>query len=224
MGSNHLPSGRRTCLRFRRTRQASRWVHQPGMRANLPPVNVWLKTLLSLVGVWLLAFGAIHWLHASKPTAASITAYLKRTDLTAMSPGDRARALARAADQLNELSFDERQRLQRSGETRRFFATLTPAEQDQFLDATLPSDFKQLMEVFNKMEPAKRKEFVDHALEDMKKHEGEAPPVEADERVRDRVIDQGLKSFYKDANSDVKLDLAPLIEQMQRNLQGGGPG
>ena len=187
-------------------------------------MNVWLKTVLSLVGVWLLAFGAIHWLHASKPTAASITAYLQCTDLSTLSPGDRARMLSRAEDQLNDLSFDERQRLQRNGETRRFFASLTPAEQNQFLDATLPADFKQLMEVFNKMEPGKRKEFVNRALEDMKKHEGEAPPVEADERLRDRVIDQGLKSFYKDANSDVKLDLAPLIEQMQRNLQGGGPG
>ena len=187
-------------------------------------MNVWLKTALSLAGVWLLAFGAIHWLHASKPTAASITAYLQHADLAAMSLHDRVRTLTQAEDQLNELSFDERQRLQRSGETRRFFAKLTPEEQDKFLDATLPADFKQLMEVFNKMEPAKRKEFVDHALEDMKKHEGEAPPIEADERLRDHVIDQGLKSFYKDANSDVKLDLAPLIEQMQRNLQGGGPG
>ena len=187
-------------------------------------MNVWLKTALSLVAVWLVAFGAIHWLHASKPTAASMTEYLQRANLASRTPRDRAKMLARAADQLNELSFDERQRLQRSGATRRFFATLTPDEQGKFLDATLPSDFKQLMEVFNKMDPDKRKEFVNHALEDMKKHAGEAPPVEADEQLRDRVIDQGLKSFYKDANSDVKLDLAPLIEQMQRNLQGGGQG
>ena len=138
-------------------------------------MNVWLKTLLSLAAVWLLAFGAVHWLHASKPTAASITDYLKHTNLASRSPGERARILQRAADQLNELSFDERQRLQRSGDTHRFFDALTPAEQSRFLDATLPNDFKQLMEVFNQMEPAKRKEFVNHALDDMKKHEGEAP-------------------------------------------------
>ena len=198
-----------------------RW---PSFCANLSTVNVWLKTALALAGVWLLAFGAIQWLHASKPTAASITAYLAHANLAAETPRDRALTLQRAADQLNELTLDERQQLQRSGTTRRFFETLTPAEQERFLDATLPADFKQLMEAFNKMEPTKRKELVNHALEDMKKHEGEAPPVEADEHLRDKVIDQGLKSFYKDANSDVKLDLAPLIEQMQRNLQGGGPG
>ncbi len=187
-------------------------------------MHVWLKTALALAVVWLLAFGAIHVLRASKPTAASITDYLSHANLSALSARDRARTLQHAADQLNDLSFDERQRLQRSGATRRFFGTLTPDEQIRFLDATLPADFKQLMEVFNKMEPARRKEFVSHAVEDMKKREGEGPPPGVDEQVSQRVIDQGLKSFYKDANSDVKLDLAPLIEQMQRNLQGGGPG
>ena len=78
------------------------------------------------------------------------------------------------------MSYEDRQRLQRSGATRQFFRALTPAEQAAFLDATLPADFKQMMEAFNKMEPAKRKEFVDHALEEMKKHEGEGPPPGTD--------------------------------------------
>ena len=184
-------------------------------------MNVWLKTVLALAAVWAFAFGTIHWLRASKPTAASITGYLSQVNLASESARDRARTLRRAADQLNDLSFEDRQRLQRSGTTRRFFNTLTPDEQIRFLDATLPADFKQLMDVFNKMDPAKRKEFVDHALEEMKKHEGEPRPTGMDEQISQRVIDQGLKSFYKDADSDVKLDLAPLIEQMQHNLQGG---
>ena len=184
-------------------------------------MNVWLKTAFALAAVWAFAFGTIHWLRASKPTAASITAYFSHVNLAVESARDRGRILQRAADQLNDLSFDDRQTLQRSGVTRRFFNTLTPDEQIKFLDATLPVDFKQLMEMFNKMEPAKRKEFVDHALEEMKKHEGEARPTGVDEQISQRVVDQGLKSFYKDADSDVKLDLAPLIEQMQRNLQGG---
>lgn len=187
-------------------------------------MNVWLKTALALAALWLFAFGTIHLLRATRPTAASITAALAKSDFSRLGPGDRARALRKAADQLNELSFEERQKLRRSGATRRFFNSLTPDEQIRFLDATLPADFKQLMEVFNRMEPAKRKEFVSHALDDMKKREGEGPPPGVDDQISQRVIDQGLKSFYKDANSDVKLDLAPLIEQMQRNLQGGGQG
>ena len=185
-------------------------------------MNIWLKTGLGLAAVWAVAGGAIHWLHASQPTAASVTDYLTRTHLTNDSSRDRAKTIWSVEDQLNEVSFDERQRLQRSGVTRQFFRELTPAEQTAFLDATLPADFKQMMEAFNKMEPAKRKEFVDHAVEEMKKHEGEGPPPGVDAQMNQQFIDQGLKSFYTDANSDTKLDLAPLIEQMQRNLQGGG--
>ncbi len=186
-------------------------------------MNVWLKTLLALAAVWALAAGAIHWLHASQPTAASITDYLTHTDVSAQSGREREKTIRRLESQLNDVTFDERQRLQRSGVTRQFFRALTPAEQAAFLDRTLPADFRQMMDAFNKMEPDKRKAFVERALEEMKKHEGEGPPPGMDDGMSQRVIDQGLKSFYTDANADTKLDLAPLIEQMQRNLQGGGP-
>jgi hypothetical protein len=69
------------------------------------------------------------------------------------------------------------------------------------------------------MDPVRRKQIVSDALARMKEHEGEGPPPGADSKIAQQVIDQGLKSFYRDADADVKLDLAPLIEQMQRNLQ-----
>ncbi len=186
-------------------------------------MNVWLKTALALGTVWAVAAGAIFWLRASQPTAASITDYLAHTHLDADSGRAREKTIRRVEDQLNDVTYDERQRLQRSGVTRQFFHSLTPAEQAAFLDATLPADFRQMMEAFNKMEPAKRKEFVERAVTEMKKHEGDGPPPGADEQTAQRFVDQGLKSFYSDASADTKLDLAPIIEQMQRNLQGGGP-
>lgn len=186
-------------------------------------MNIWIKTALALAVVWAVALGGIHWLSASKPTVGSVTNFLAHADLAVKSPSDRARVVARAGDQLNDVSFEDRQQLQRSGVTRRFFLSLTPAEQMAFLDATLPAGFKQLMEAFNKMEPAKRKQFVTHAVEEMRKHEGEEHPQgDQDEKIGVRVVDQGLKAFYSDADADTKLDLAPLIEQMQRNLQMGG--
>ena len=35
----------------------------------------------------------------------------------------------------------------------------------------------------------------------------------------EKMIDQGLKSFYKDASAETKMDLSPLLDQMQKNLQ-----
>jgi hypothetical protein len=53
---------------------------------------------------------------------------------------------------------------------------------------------------------------------EMKKHQGDQPK-DVDQKNVQKIVDQGLRSFYSDANADVKLDLAPLIEQMQQNLQ-----
>ncbi len=75
-----------------------------------------------------------------------------------------------------------------------------------------------MMEAFNKMDPEKRKAFVQKALNDMKEHADDpAPPLE-DPNMQ-KMLQQGMRSFYSDANTDVKMDFSPLIEQMQRNLQ-----
>ncbi len=181
----------------------------------------WVKAAVALAVVWVAAGSVIWWLHAHKPTPESVAAFLDGAKLDAENTRDRARTIRRAEDQLNDLTFQQRQDLQKSGSTRRFFLAMTKEEQSAFLDATLPSDFRQMMEVFNKMDPAKRKAFVARALEEMKKHSGEGPVRGMDDQMGAKIVDQGLKSFYADANADTKIDLAPLIEQMQRNLQFG---
>lgn len=183
-------------------------------------MNYWLKIAGALAGVWIIAAVTIHFAHAAKPTAESVSAYLDKTDLAA-SGSRRAAIIEQTESMYNRLTFEERQKVQRQGKTRDFFKSLTPDEQEAFLDATLPSGFKQLMESFNKMEPAKRKEVVQRALEEMQKHEGEPPPPGRDDKLAQHVVDQGLRSFYKDANAESKMDLAPLIEQMQKNIQSG---
>jgi hypothetical protein len=189
-------------------------------------MNVWMKTVLALAVFWAAAVFAIHALHASKPTADSVRAYLAKTNLGSEQGRDRQRTISKVEDQLVDVSFEERQKLQRSGELRRFFLELTTSEQEAFLDATLPADFKQIMDAFNKMPTDKRRQFVAHAVEDMQKRgtDGNGPPPGVDPKISEHFINQGLRSFYKDASPDTKLDLAPLIEQMQRNLQMGAQG
>ena len=101
-----------------------------------------------------------------------------------------------------------------------FFRALTPEEQARFLDLTLPTGFKQMMEALNKMTPEKRQSFVTKALDDMKKREGERPPDEQLDANARKIMDQGFKTFYSEASAEVKMDVAPLIEQLQKNLQG----
>jgi hypothetical protein len=181
-------------------------------------MNYWLKIGLVLCAIWAIAAGAIYLARSRKPTAQSVAAYVQANNIDSETGTDRKKTIDRVSNMLNQITMDERQELRREGVTDAFFRSLTPDEQAAFLDATLPTGFRQMMESFNKMDPAKRKEIVDHALAEMRKHQGEQPR-DIDQKNVQKIVDQGLRSFYSDANADVKLDLAPLIEQMQQNLQ-----
>lgn len=178
-------------------------------------MNFWIKLGTALLAVWLVAMGIVLLARAQKATPERVAVYFQE-DLNAQSSADRAHHLKRAAAMLNELSFEERQQLRRNREQEKFFSQLTPEEQGQFLDATLPTGFRQMMENFNRMDPVKRKQFVDRALAQMKAHEGDAPPRHLDDANVQKMVNQGLHSFYNDSSADVKLDLAPLIEEMQK--------
>lgn len=183
-------------------------------------MNYWLKIGLVLCAIWAIAAGAIYLARSRKATAQSVSAYIEASDINSKSGADRRKVIDHVAAMLNRISLDERDQLRHQHVTDRFFRSLTPEEQAAFLDATLPTGFKQMMDAFNKMDPAKRKEFVDHALSEMRNRDGGQPPRDVDEKNVQKIVDEGLHAFYSDANADVKLDLAPLIEQMQKNLQG----
>jgi preprotein translocase subunit SecA len=168
----------------------------------------------------MVAGAAIFWARSVKVTPESLTKYMETHPLDGQAPGDRAKRIETVADQLNALTYEERRDLRSSRRIDGFFKSLSHDEQARFLDRTLPTGFKQMMDSLNKMEPAKRKVFVERALRDMKEREGERPPdAEVDQNAR-KIIDQGFKSFYSEASAEVKMDVAPLIEQLQKNLQG----
>jgi hypothetical protein len=178
----------------------------------------WFKAAAFLAAAWILAGGVIWWARATKPTPERLVQYIETHQLEGQAANERAKRLDKAADQLNALSYEERRHIRAGRRLETFFRSMTPAEQTRFLDRTLPTGFKQMMEAFNKMQPAKRKEFVERTLADMRKQEGAESPAPDDKNV-EKIIGQGLQSFYSDASAEVKMDFAPLIEQMQKNLQ-----
>ncbi len=180
--------------------------------------GIW-RVVVLLAVIWGIAAIVIFTSRAMRPTPASLTAYIDKHPLTAETPAsERTTIITRVGDQLNRLTFDERQQLQAQKTMPHFFRQLTPAEQNAFLKQTLPDSFKQIMLALNKMEPGKRKKIIQRAVDDMEKN----GPV-GDKRISDaqeqQIISQGLESFYEDASAEVKLDCAPIIEQLQRQTQ-----
>lgn len=177
-----------------------------------------LKAALALAGIWLVVAGIVWLARGAQPTPESIRKYIAAHPLDAQAAEMRADTVADVANRLNQLEREPREELRKSGEIEQFFKTLTPEEQVKFLDLTLPAGFQQLMEAFNEMPREKRQRLVENALKRMRES-GTEPPGDMDGEQAAKVIDHGLRAYYSAASAETKLDLAPLIEQMQRNLQ-----
>lgn len=194
-----------------------------GPSKNGRPVLWWRmslawRVLTIVVAIWAVAAGVIFFVRQSEPTPEKIVAYVQEHPLEGS--GDRAKVIEAVANRLNGLDFEDRQRLQRSREMRGFYEAMMEEEQRRFLDLTLPEGFRQVMLALNKMTPEKRKEIVERALNNIAENgsvNDERPPV--DEEMMRKIVGQGMTAFYEEANADVKLDFAPVIEQIQQSLQ-----
>ena len=176
----------------------------------------------AVVAVWLTAFAVSKLAEASRPTPDSMLASIASNPLSNLSGSDRQQQIERLADQLNRLEFEERRELQRDPQFRAFFESMTPDEQSVYLELTLPEGFRQMMRALNEMTPERRQRIVDRALAEIEESDG-APqtPRPEDELHAKKIISEGMSAFYEEANADVKLDFAPVIEQIQRSLQRG---
>jgi len=190
----------------------------------------WAAT--ALVGIWILAWAG-HWYFANrKVTAEKVRAYIESVELSKLSAADRAKALRELADKLNALSYEERQRLRLERTAYRWFAEMTEEEKGQFIEATMPTGFKQMLTAFEQLPEEKRKRTVDGAIKRLREERermatGEAPPpggtngppISPELEAKVRTI--GLKAFYGESSAQSKAELAPLLEELQRSMESG---
>ncbi len=175
------------------------------------------------MAVWALAAGGMWLARTSRMTAEKTVAYLEANPLTGKSEGDRARIIAGMADRVNRLGFEERQKFRYEGQLRAWFEQLTEEERARYIELTLPRGMQQMMEAFNEMPPTKRKQIVNRAMNDLARvreeiPEGRSAPALSDDNFK-KIVDEGMKTFIRDASAETKLDLQPLIEQMQSIMQ-----
>jgi hypothetical protein len=177
------------------------------------------RSLLAIAGVWVVAGCAVWWARASTPTAATVLRLLTAPSLDTLDASARQKLLDRVADQITRLDAEQRTTLRNTPGMREFFDALTPAEQGAFLEKILPSGFRQMMEALNDMPRQKRKGLVERAIADIRERGAEPPPPGVDEATVSRIAEEGLKAYYNESTAETKLDLAPLIEELQRSLR-----
>ena len=206
-------------------------------RAKLTPMLsqrqravVWAAA--AIVGIWILA-AAGFWLSDSfKVTPARVRAYVDSVDLNKLSASARAKALRNLAEKINALSLEERQRMRLDRSAYRWFTQMTEEEKGTFIEATMPTGFKQMISAFEEMPEERRRRVIGEALKGLRLAQGpapggqdpmgqgtNAPPISEELQARVRTI--GLKSFYSQSSAQTKAELAPVLEELQRAMESG---
>ncbi len=141
----------------------------------------------------------------------------------------RRKVIKEYADRVNRLTWKQRRDLRDFGEDkdepgRKFFENLSKNEQVYLIELTVDAHFKSVMEAFNEMEAEERKKMVDRIRKDMQGDDQGRRELERlegeDKDIFDKVVSSGMRAYYQEADADVKLDLAPLMEEMQARMQG----
>jgi len=188
--------------------------------------QVWLLGGGLLMGVWLIATVTLVLLNMATPTPEKIIATIETTNLQQMTPPQRKAHVEQLARQINQLPMDQREQPHYRETLRSHFQDMTRDERSLFIELTISNTFRHVFERINNMPREERQRFVERAVNDMRQRH----PREADadfERAREeigedalqKIIDEGFRGLMRDASAEAKMDLAPLIEQMQRQMQ-----
>lgn len=193
---------------------------------------VW--AILALAGIWLVA-SAGWWISQHlKITPEKVQAYVDSLDPSKLSGDERAKALQRLADMLNKLSFEERQRLRADRTIYKWFESMTEDEKGQFIEATMPTGFKQMIAAFEELPEDRRRRAIDDALKRLRaannrmeadqammggRGTNRPPPISEELQAKVRSI--GLKTFYSQSTAQTKAELAPVLEELQRAMESG---
>ena len=186
----------------------------------------------ALVVIWAVAITGYQIAKNSRVTAEKVRAYAESVDFSRLSTSERAAAIRKMAAMLNALTLEERQSLRLDRTAYRWFDKMTEEEKGKFLEATMPTGFKQILAAFEDMPADKRQRVVDQAVRQMQDARekmaagGQMPQPDANgvvlsPELQEKMTKIGLQSFYSQSSAQTKAELAPLLEEMQRTMESG---
>ncbi len=183
--------------------------------------RTWWIAGSTIAGVWLVVMVLLWALRAAEVTPESVLAFLRGTAWGEMSEADRLAAIDALARQVNRLPARDKMDPALGEAVRSAFDGMTDGERTRYLDQTLPQGMEEMMNALNAMSREERQSLVDRAMRDLDEQvaRGAPPPNDA---ATQRIIDEGMRSYLSDANAEAKLDLQPLVQQMQGLLRRAG--
>ena len=104
---------------------------------------------------------------------------------------------------------------------------MTEEEKVQFVERTFPTSVSRMLKAFQRLDAEKRQKAIDDAIKRLRRAGAENFPVKEGEEerpvmseaVRNKLIEEGLEAYWKESSAELKAQMAPLLEEMQRAMQ-----
>ncbi|HWX20889.1 MAG TPA: hypothetical protein VN578_13400 [Candidatus Binatia bacterium] len=193
-------------------------------------------TVVAVVAIWVVAIAGYALARHAKMTAEKVKAYVESVELSKLSGDTRAKAIRRLEEMLNGLSPEERQKARLERLAWSWLREMSEEEKAGFIEATMPTGFKQMLSAFEQMPDDKRRKAVDDALRRLRDIQNRLPGSAGDpnppgtnagpvlsEDLQAKVRTIGLKAFYTQSSAQTKAELAPVLEELQRVMESGRP-
>lgn len=190
-----------------------------------------IVSVIAVIAIWAVAMVGYAIFRNAQVTPDKVRAYVGSVDFSKLSPEERAKAIQKLAAMLNALSLEERQKARLERVTWPWFNQMTENEKAAFIEATMPTGFKQMLSAFEQLPEDKRKRAVDDALKRLretrtKMQSGQGMPVNTNAPVlsddlQAKIRSIGLQTFYSQSSAQTKAELAPVLEEMQHVMESG---
>ena len=182
-----------------------------------------LQAALALALVWSAVAATTAAMNARIPTAEKLLARLAEKPLDR---GSRTEAVERVAAEYVRLPFLEKRELrspEAGGRFEGFLAQLSGEEKSLFVERALPRGFRELLDGFGKMDQRERQRNLERSRRELLENLGDSPAklmIEAaGPALLKQIAEKGLGPFFDSLPPDMKLQMLPMIEQMQNNAQ-----
>ena len=201
------------------------------MLAQQKRAVVWAAA--ALVGIWAAAMTG-YWISKNATmTAERVGSFVASVDLSQLKGPARAKALQDLEQMINRLSLEDRQRMRADRLAEGWFGAMTEEEKSAFIEATMPTGFKQMLDAFEQLPEDKRRKTIEDAVRGWRQTNSrlQAGPdgipsgtnrsLTISPEIQAQVRTLGLKSFYSQSSAQTKAELAPVLEELQRAMESG---
>jgi hypothetical protein len=194
-----------------------------------------LFAVVAILVVWVVAVAAYRYARNARVTAEKVKLYAESVNLGGLSGESRAKAIRKLADMLNALSIEERRKARLERVAGAWFDQMTEEEKGAFIEATMPTGFKQMLAAFEQLPDDKRRRTVDDALRHLREEQNRLQAGEGDPNagtngqpvlspeLQAKIRTIGLKTFYSQSSAQTKAELAPVLEELQHVMESGRP-